>query len=307
MFAHNIFRNHLAGINPDILIGYRLTSYAYIAAKTGFHPFVAVAQSQKAAGEHRVIRKPLQWLAARYAVRAADLALAWAPHMKNDILSLGGSDTKIVVVPRGVDLRLFASGWNGSRNETINIITTRGLNPGYNLSVVLQAVEKLKDTIDVVYTVIGDGSERDNLMRFARDLRIEKHVKFVGRVTYEEISDYLAEADIYVSPVPEDGVSSSLLEAMAAGLFPVVSDIEANRHWADKGCKLMLFDPFNPDELAINILKFLKNREYYERSLKSNRKIVEIEANWQKNMKIIEEKLLQLIVHCGAHEKRSPL
>ena len=59
LLAHKIFTRYVKKINPNLLIGYRLTSYAYIAAKTGFHPFVAVAQSEKAGGEYRIITKPL--------------------------------------------------------------------------------------------------------------------------------------------------------------------------------------------------------------------------------------------------------
>jgi len=307
LFVHNAVRHHLADIKPDVLIGYRLTSYAYIAAKSRFHPFVAAAQSQKAAGERRVIRKPLQWLAARYAVRNADLALAWAPHMKNDIISLGGSDKKTIVVPRGVDLRLFNYGPGKNGSGKVNIITTRGLNPKYNLGVILRAIGKLKGMKEISYTVIGDGSERESLMRLASDLRIENRVKFVGRVPYGEISDYLAEADIYVSPVPEDGVSSSLLEAMAVGVFPIVTDIEANRYWADKGCKMMFFNPFNQDELAEKIMNFSGKKEKHRNFLKSNRMIVEVKADWQKNMEIIEKKLFQLVENYRSHEKRNRL
>ena len=50
---------------------------------------------------------------------------------------------------------------------------------------------------------------------------IEKYVEFVGRVPYNLICDYFHQTNLYISPVPEDGVSSSLLEDRSDNHGPV--------------------------------------------------------------------------------------
>lgn len=288
------FNTIIDGISPHLLVGYRLTSYAFMAAKTGFHPLVVVAQSQKAAGDFRVIRRPLQWLAARYAVRHADLALAWAPHMERDIISLGGNKDRIFTLPRGVDLRIFEYRPNYDNNG-LNIVTTRGLNPGYNLEMVLRAVANLSPKISgLKYSVIGDGCMKDHLARLSTRLGIEKQVEFLGGVSYDSIPNHLSRSDLYISPVPEDGVSASLLEAMAVGIFPIVTDIEANRYWREQGCTFLRFNPKSLDDLVDKILFFYRNRQDCRKHLSVNRAIVERKASWVHNMKTIDAVLRSL-------------
>jgi glycosyltransferase involved in cell wall biosynthesis len=56
-----------------------------------------------------------------------------------------------------------------------------------------------------------------------------------------DLPGFLRAADVYVSASSSDGTSSSLLEAMASGLYPVVSDITANRPWVEHGKNGLLF------------------------------------------------------------------
>ena len=283
-------------ILPDVVVGYRLNSYAFMAAKTGFHPLIVAAQSQKAAGNFRVIRKPFQWLAAKYALRHADLALAWGPHIARDIISLGGNKNKIFTLPRGVDLRRF-NFKPRKKSVGLYIVTTRGLNPGYNLKVVFQAVAKLSQKVDdLKYFVIGDGVERESLVQMSKSLDIENQVEFIGRVSYDSIYEYLCRSDLYISPVPEDGVSSSLLEAIAAGVFPIVADIEANRYWLSLGCKFLLFNPYSVDHLVDKILEYQSKREEFKKHLAGNREVVKKNASWVDNMKSLEQAFAQLVM-----------
>ena len=67
--------------------------------------------------------------------------------------------------------------------------------------------------------------------------------------------------------MPEDGVSSSLLEAMAVGVFPIVSDIKANRYWAEKGCSMIFFKESSADDLAKAISEYIANRHKYNEHL----------------------------------------
>jgi glycosyltransferase involved in cell wall biosynthesis len=295
LLSHTQLKKVIRKISPDIVVGYRLTSYAYLAAKTSFHPLLVVAQSQKAAGDYRIIRRPVQWLAAKYAVRHCDLALAWGPHMAADIISLGGDKRKIFTLPRGVDLRIFHYKQE-TETSVLKIITTRGLNKGYNSEIVFHCVSRLKKNMpDIKYTVVGDGCMKGELKELSKSLNISDNVDFKGRIPYQDIPGLLHHANLYISPVPEDGVSSSLLEAMAAGVFPIVSDIEANKYWIEQGCSFLLFDSKSIDDLADKINIYIKNRKEFEKALPVNRKVVEMKASWVKNMKLIENEIYKAV------------
>jgi glycosyltransferase involved in cell wall biosynthesis len=247
-----------------------------------------VAQSQKAGGTSKGFRKPIQWLAARSALRQADLALAWAPHIAEDMVSLGCPENKIFVLPRGVDLTRFPFKPK-KPSDGLSFVSTRGLNRGYNLKTILRAMQILSRKVEKFrYVVVGDGEERRKLVRLADILGIGHQVEFVGNVPYDYVQNYLYDSDIYVSPVPEDGVSSSLLEAMATGTFPIVSDIAANRYWETLGARFLFFSPYKVENFVDRVLEYYNGAESFRRHLKGNRQIVEKEGSWVTNMKRLD-------------------
>jgi len=70
--------------------------------------------------------------------------------------------------------------------------------------------------------IVGDGPERAPLETMTRSLGLEKSVYLMGRKSQEELSFYLAAADIFVLNSFYEGCSFQILEAMAAGV-PVVA------------------------------------------------------------------------------------
>jgi glycosyltransferase involved in cell wall biosynthesis len=67
----------------------------------------------------------------------------------------------------------------------------------------------------------------------------------------------MEQASVYVATALADGTSPALLEAIAAGLTPVVTDIEANRSLVNDGQDGFLFKSSDPEDLAKNIIHAL--------------------------------------------------
>lgn len=89
----------------------------------------------------------------------------------------------------------------------------------------LVLLENLRD--DIYLLLVGDGPERDWLERFARDLNVEERVKFVGHRA--DAADLLPLLDVFCLASDFEGMSNSIMEAMAVGLPVVASDIPPNR------------------------------------------------------------------------------
>jgi len=70
---------------------------------------------------------------------------------------------------------------------------------------------------DTVLIVVGDGSERERLERLAHELGVAQHVRFEGAVPHDEVPQYLAATDIFLSFYDWTNVGNPLLEAMMAG------------------------------------------------------------------------------------------
>lgn len=74
----------------------------------------------------------------------------------------------------------------------------------------------------VEYKVLGEGNELEALQDLVREMRLDGHVSFVGRVPHDEVVRYYQEASLFVLPSLNEGMSNAMLEALAAGL-PIVS------------------------------------------------------------------------------------
>jgi len=75
--------------------------------------------------------------------------------------------------------------------------------------------------------LVGDGPERDALAAQIEAAGLAGRVELPG--SFDQVEDILAAADLFVLPSHEEGLSLALLEAMAAGLPVVASDIPGNR------------------------------------------------------------------------------
>jgi len=80
---------------------------------------------------------------------------------------------------------------------------------------------------DAYLLLIGDGPERERLMKFARDINIDHHIRFTGHRA--DAANLLRVMDVFWLASEFEGQSNSLMEAVAAGLPAVPSDIPPNR------------------------------------------------------------------------------
>ncbi len=96
------------------------------------------------------------------------------------------------------------------------------------------AVETLRQTRPQLrLLIIGDGPRSERLQTFARDVGCWEHVKFLGH--REDADRWLELMDVFCLASSFEGMSNSLMEAMAAGKPTVVSDIPPNRELVIQG------------------------------------------------------------------------
>jgi len=200
----------------------------------------------------------------------------------------------VFVCPRGIDLEKFKARAEGAADE-FSVITTRGLHRGYRVDVVIRAIAEARRELPGVNALIAGGGEAEEELRgLARNLGVGDRVKIPGHVVNGELPGYLARSAVYVSPVPSDGVSASLLEAMAAGAFPIVRDIEANRAWVEHGRNGFLVPGDAPTAYAGAIVSACRDEPLRRRAADENRHIVHERGNLLVNMRRIEAAYLDL-------------
>src|SRR5262249_57193701 len=105
----------------------------------------------------------------------------------------------------------------------------------------------------------GDGSQRAALEARAARVLPRGRYRFVGLLDPPAMATWLSRAEVYVSASRSDSTSQSLLEAMAAGALPVVSDIEGNREWVGESDGAWLFPPGDAAAMAAAIERSLSD------------------------------------------------
>jgi glycosyltransferase involved in cell wall biosynthesis len=213
--------------------------------------------------------------------------------LKRGIEKLGIKGEKISVFPMGVEesfLKSLISRRGNRIGPSLTILSNRQLEPIYNLSLLIRAIPiVLEEKPNAKFIVAGIGSERENLEKQVENLNISSSVQFLGWVMHEEMPNLLSRADIYVSTSLDDGTSISLLEAMASGAFPIVTDIPSNREWISDGENGFLVPIDQERLLAEKIVEAIRDHDLLERSRDRNFHLIKDRALWQVTIAKTEE------------------
>jgi len=219
-----------------------------------------------------------------YVCHKADQVICVSELQAKEIQKMGVRANKILTFPMGVDEAFLELGKNrkvGMDNRSFTVLSNRNLLPLYNVSLLIRAIPLvLKEEPNIKFVIAGDGQERENLEREAKNLNVSSFIKFLGSIPHEEMPHLLTQADIYVSTSLSDGTSVSLLEAMATGAFPIVTDISSNKEWIEDGLNGILFSVNDEKMLASKILNAIHDKELLERGRKWNRSVIKEKALW---------------------------
>lgn len=172
---------------------------------------------------------------------------------------------KIKVIQNGLDLEKIYTNLDykynirkelGLKEERIIIISISRLRKQKNLSILIKAMQHLDDNFILV--IVGDGSERNNLIKLTNELKIKHRVYFLGKRF--DIFNILNSSDIFILPSKIEGMSNALLEAMALKKCCIVSNIPQNRELIEDYVNGLTFKIDNEIELSEKILYALENK-----------------------------------------------
>jgi len=169
----------------------------------------------------------------RYNISRADVCTSDSLYMAKAMEALAGSKmTKIVIANLGIGI---------DPNREIpkeNIIYSNRMHGKlYRIDKVIEYFREFRNTAkeDWRLVIAGQGPETGRLKQRVQDLGLRDRVDFVGLLGPGENGAYYNRARIFMSLPRSDATSVSLLEAMACGCLPVVSDLPANLEWISDG------------------------------------------------------------------------
>jgi len=215
--------------------------------------------------------------------------------MARKIEEMGIPRGKIISANFGVDEALLEVKAQ-SRNGRPILVSTRMLHDVYNNATLIRAIAVVRKCHpDVLLRFAGDGPLRKHLETLVDKLGLQTNIEFAGFLSGSNLIGALSAADLYLSTSLSDGASVSLLEAMAVGLFPIVSDIAANREWITDGVNGFLVDPLDIDALAEGITLALRRVDWRREVCQQNKEIVRRRALRKNQMEIVEQAYRELV------------
>jgi glycosyltransferase involved in cell wall biosynthesis len=222
-------------------------------------------------------------------VADAAFVVAISGYNRDVILEHCGPDAaaRVQVVHCGVDLQAFRRGVSGRPERsaagfTISCIGT--LHDVKGQRYLIAACERLAAQGHAfVCQFVGDGPDQAELEQLAAEAGITDRVRFLGRLTQEEVREVLDRTDIVVAPsVPtrdgrREGIPVALMEAMAFGVPVVASRLSGIPELIEDGESGLLVEPGDAEGLAGAVDRLLRDRELCRRLGAGGRSKVERE------------------------------
>ena len=139
----------------------------------------------------------------------------------------------------------------------------------------------------------GDGPYEARIRELAA---ADRRVDLLGVLAHREAVDVVARSRFYLSMTASDGASLSLMEAMAVGAIPVVSDIEPNREWIRQGVNGALV-PLDDEAAAAAAIEALLARPEAELATMRdiNRGIIAERGSLTRNMARFQDRLRAIV------------
>lgn len=204
----------------------------------------------------------------------------------------GVPSEKITIIKNGVDLELFHG--NGQQKVlkrkygfgdkfVVSYIGTHGLS--HALDKVLDTAQLLLDQRDILFLLVGEGAEKENLIRKAKALNLP-NVKFLDQIDKHQLPDYYGLSDIILVtlrklPLFRSVIPSKIFEIMAMARPIIISVDGESRKLVEEAQAGIFAEPENPLMLKEKILELKNNPELCSKLGSNGRKFVE--AHFDRN------------------------
>lgn len=133
---------------------------------------------------------------------------------------------RIDMIPNGIDTAEFRPDIAREVDGIFRILCVSRITPRKGIRYLIEGFDLLrkKNQSKMELWIIGEGDELPELRKLAQDLGLHQSVKFFGRVAHEKLASFYGLADVFVLPSLNEGMSNTMLEALASGL-PIVATV----------------------------------------------------------------------------------
>lgn len=163
----------------------------------------------------------------RQILKNADRVIAVSYFMADLARKIGVDDKKIIMIYNAVDF--FKNLPSRQESSTPILVFSGRLVPWKNQEVILKILARIKEKYpQIVFEVLGNGPELENLKKTVQELRVSSSVKIHGRLSEKETHQVFARATIFVLNTNYEGLPHAVLNAMQIGIPVITTTVGGN-------------------------------------------------------------------------------
>jgi glycosyltransferase involved in cell wall biosynthesis len=213
-----------------------------------------------------------------------------------------GYKGRVDVIPNGVNVKSFSGRKKVRKDFDVVLITTSRLVEKNGIGDVIEALRYMPE--NVKFNILGTGPLEESLKQKVVSLGLDTRVKFLGFVDQSEIPKHLHESDIFIRPSLSEGMGNSFIEAMAAGL-PVIAtevggipdflfDPDRNPHKPPTG---LYVDVHDPRGIAKQVERLMKDVNLRETIVSNGKRLAKESYDWDLIAKEMERKVFDRVAN----------
>jgi glycosyltransferase involved in cell wall biosynthesis len=258
----------------DIISAHWIVPNGFIAALVSKITGVPLVITVPGSDMYMAKKNKISWLMASFAANQAKVVASNSVRYLDEFPKIGIKLLKIKEIPYGVDTskyknikllrRVMRQKYNLKTNDTVLLAVGRMVEKKGTQYIIKAMPDITKKNKNVKLVLIGDGSEKEELMRLAKKLKVENNTVFLGKVDYGELSKIYAISDVYVAPSVKDSFGNleshivAMFEAIASGIPVVATELAVSANYVVDGKNGYRVPQKKPKALSDAINKVLK-------------------------------------------------
>ena len=212
----------------------------------------------------------------KFSIEKSDGVTAVSRFLKEKTITNYSCETDIKVIPNFVDTELFKPSGNGdfrksiaSKGEKI-LVHTSNFRPVKRVPDTIRIFEKVQREIPSKLILVGDGPDRSECERLARQMDLYDKVKFLGK--QDGLVEILSSSDVFLIPSQSESFGLAALEAMACGLPVISSSVGGLPELVRHNETGFIAEIGDIDRMAKYTLELLSNEKKYKLFSENSRK-----------------------------------
>jgi len=213
---------------------------------------------------------------------------------------------RVMMIPGGIDLSRFHLPNGGKTTikkgldfplDKTAFLTVRNLVPRMGIENLIEAFKASHILREKGLLFIGgEGLLKEPLRALVEKHGLEKSIRFLGRISEEDLPLYYQAADFFLLPTRElEGFGLVILEAMASGTPVLGTPVGAIPETIGLFDRNLLFDGTHPENMRTKLEDVVQHPEKYRFDAESCRRFIEERYSWKKMAAAFEEQMIRLV------------